>query len=162
MAKEDKLHYVVVTGIIIKDSKYLIARRAAHEKAFPNKWTVPGGKLEVDDYINKPKDTHDHWYNILEDLLKREVREEVGLEINNIRYLTDLAFIRPDNIPVVVISLYTDYASGEVKLDDDHTDFAWVTLDEAESYDLIDGIYEELKMLEKILKGRQDIRWNKN
>ncbi len=132
---ENKAHYVVATGIIIKDGKYLITKRAEWEKAFPGKWTVPGGKLEVKDYIHNKKDTTEHWYNILEILLKREVKEETGLDIKNIKYLTSMTFIRPDNIPVLIISLYADYDSGDVKLSKDMTEYAWVDLDEAKNYE---------------------------
>lgn len=156
-----KFHYVVATGIVVKNSKYLITKRAAHEKAFPNQWTVPGGKLELNDYINKPKDTGSHWYNILENLLKREILEETGLKIKNIQYLASLAFVRPDNIPVIVISMFADFDSGEVKLCKDLTDFAWVSLDESKNYDLIDGIFEELEMLEKVLNGQKPEEWKK-
>jgi len=159
---ENKAHYVVVTGIVIKDRKYLITKRAAHEKAFPSRWTVPGGKLEKDDYTSRPKDTDHHWYNVFETLLRREVLEETNLEIKNIKYLTSLSFIRPDNFPVVVISLYADYDSGDVKLCEDMTDYAWVTLEEAKKYDLIEGIYEELEMLDQHLKGSSLNEWKKN
>ena len=57
-------------------------------------WTVPGGGMEVDDYIKTPKTNSDCWYFALENTLKREVREEVGLEIKKANYLLDLAFIR--------------------------------------------------------------------
>lgn len=162
MYDQSKAHYVVVTGVIIKDGKFLIAKRAPHEKAFPNLWTVPGGKLELDDYKNRKKDTSAHWYNICENLLRREVVEETGLKIKNIRYLTSLAYIRPDNIPTLIISLYADYDSGEVELCNALTDHAWVDLSEAKKYDLIEGIYEELEMLDSVLKGNQPREWNKN
>ena len=72
-----KAHYIAVTGIIRNyEGKYLICKRGPKEKTFPNKWCVPGGKLEKDDFVNSPKDTSDHWYNILEDTLEREVKEE--------------------------------------------------------------------------------------
>ncbi len=158
---ENKSHYVVATGIIIKDGKYLITKRAEWEKAFPGKWTVPGGKLNVQEYINKPKDTSEHWYNILENLLKREVKEEAGIEIKNIKYLTSMTFILPDKIPVLVISLYADYNSGEVKLSKEMTDFAWVDLEEAKDYELIEGIYEELIMLDKLLKENKFEEWKR-
>jgi len=159
---ENKTHYVAATGIVVKDGKHLITKRAEWEKAFPGKWTVPGGKLEVKDYKDRPKDTSNHWYNILEDLLKREVKEETGVNIKNIKYLTSMTFIRSDNIPVLVISLYCDYDSGEVRLSEDMTDYAWVSLEEAKNYDLIEGIYEELEMLDKILKGEDVKKWEKN
>ncbi len=157
----NKAHYVVVTGIIIKDGKFLITKRAPTEKAFPNLWTVPGGKLELKDYEGRQKDTNSHWYNIFEELLKREVKEETSLDIKNIKYLTSLVFIRPDGIPTVVVSLFAEHYNGAVKLNDESIDYAWVTLDEARNYELIDGIYEELEMLDKHLKGGQIIEWKK-
>lgn len=152
----------MVTGVIVKDGKFLITKRAGTEKAFPNQWTVPGGKLEAHDYQNRQKDTNSHWYNVLEDLLKREVLEETGLKIKNIGYVTSLVYIRSDNIPALIISLYADYDSGEVKLCPTLTEYAWVCLKEAKNYDLIEGIYEELEMLDKILKGKEVKEWRKN
>jgi 8-oxo-dGTP pyrophosphatase MutT (NUDIX family) len=147
-----KTHYVVVTGIILKDGKYLITKRAPTEKAFPDMWTVPGGKLETDDYMNRPKDTGSHWYNVLEDLLRREVMEETGLEMKNIRYLTSMVYVHPSGVPTIIVSLYADYYSGKVKLCDELTEHAWVSLEEAKEYELIEGIYEELEMLDHFLK----------
>ncbi len=148
------LHEVAITAIIVKDGKFLITRRSKSKKRFPGMWTVPGGKLETDDYINLPKDTTDYWYNVLEQVLRREVREEVGLEIENIEYVTSLATVHGDGNPSLVISCMADYVSGEVILQEDETDeFAWVSLTEAKNYDLIDGIYDELMMADKKLKG---------
>jgi len=148
------LHEVVITAIIIKDGKYLITRRSPNKKRFPSMWTVPGGKLETDDYINLPKETKDYWYNVLEKVLKREVMEEVGLEIKNVEYVTSLATVHGDGTPSLVISAMADYDSGEVKLQEEETDkFEWVSLEEAKEYDLIDGIYDELMMADNKRKG---------
>lgn len=162
MYDTNKAHYVAITGIIVKDGKFLIARRAPTEKAFPNRWTVPGGKVEMNDYARRPKDSHDAWYNIFEDVLRREVTEETNLKIKNIRYLTNCVFIRPDNVPAVVVSLFADYDSGEVKLSEDLTEYKWVDLEEAKNYDLISGIYEELEMVKKQLKGEITGEWKNN
>ena len=152
---KNKAHYVAVTAIIVKYGKFLIAKRSPTEKVFPNKWTVPGGKLEVEDYAKRPRDTTEAWYNVVEDLIRREVKEEVGLEIKNIRYLTNLTFIRPDNIPVFVLSMVADHLSGEVKLSPELSEYVWVGLEEAKKYDFISGIYQELEMASLHLKGRQ-------
>ncbi|MEK7582531.1 MAG: NUDIX domain-containing protein, partial [Patescibacteria group bacterium] len=141
-----KLFKVVITAIVVKDGKYLVLQRAAWEKKFPSRWTVPGGKLDTEDYIHLPKDTPDYWYNVLERTLRREVKEEAGIEISNIRYVTSLADAREGDDPSLVISCLADYASGEVVLDESMTEFRWVNLEEAKDVDLIEGIYEELEM----------------
>lgn len=61
--------------------------------------------------MSKPKDTGEHWYNIFENLLRREVMEETGLKIKNIGYVTSLAYLRPDNIPTIVVSLSAEHDS---------------------------------------------------
>ncbi len=142
---------------------YLIIRRSKNKKRFPSMWTVPGGKLETSDYTSLPKNTKDYWYNVLEKTLSREVMEEVGIKVNNVQYLTSLATVHKDGAPSLVISCTADYQSGKIKLQQEESDdFAWVSLKEAKQslrpnglkkYDLIDGIYDELVMAEKKLKG---------
>jgi 8-oxo-dGTP pyrophosphatase MutT (NUDIX family) len=158
---EKKAHYITVTGIIVKNGQYLIAKRAEWEKAFPGKWTVPGGKFETSDYINRKKDTSEHWYNVLEDVLRREVREEVNLEIKNIGYVTSMVFIRSDKIPCLIVSLYAEPDSADIKLCKALTDYRWVDIEEAKGYDLIEGIYDELVMLDNFLKNGQTMSWNR-
>ena len=154
--KNQHLHEVAITVIIVKDGKYLITRRSPSKKRFPGMWTVPGGKMEADDYLKLPKDTQHYWYNVLERTLRREVKEEVGLDINNIEYVTSLATVHADGSPSLVISCMADYASGEVKIDTEESDHcAWVSLEEAKDYQLIDGIYDELAMVENKRNGKQ-------
>ncbi len=159
----NKVHYIVVTGILVKEGKYLITKRADWEKAFPGRWTVPGGKLEVLDYALREKDTPHHWYNIFEGVLKREVLEEVGLGIKNIDYVTSMVYIREDGIPTIIVSLWAEPESenSAVKLCPALTEFAWVNLEEAKNYDLIEGIYEELEMLDRKMKGKEVREWEK-
>ncbi len=164
MTKYDKnqLHYVTATVILVnKERKFLIAKRAEWEKAFPGKWTVPGGKLEVLNYVLREKDTGVQWYNILENLAKREVLEEVGLKIGRLDYVTSLVYIRPDKIPSLIISLWTELTdeTQNIRLCNALTEFKWVNLEEAKNYDLISGIYEELKILDKKLKTGKSEEW---
>jgi 8-oxo-dGTP diphosphatase len=147
-----ELHRIVSTAIIRKERKYLIVKRSPNKKVFPGRWTVPGGGLEVSDYINTPKTTPDAWYYAIENSLKREIIEEAGLEVDNLKYLLDLVFIRPDDIPVATLSYHCDWKSGDVKLNEENTDFKWVTAEEAKNYDLIEGILEEIEMVDKIIK----------
>ncbi|HXK35475.1 MAG: hypothetical protein UY30_C0004G0009 [Parcubacteria group bacterium GW2011_GWB1_48_6] len=150
---DPRLHFVVATAIVEKDGKYLIAKRAGHEKAFPNRWTVPGGKLVLHEYEHLPKTAgFPQWYNVVNWVLNKEVKEEVGLEIHKPNYLCDLVFVRPDGFPVVTLSYWAKYKGGEVALCEDLTEHAWVTVEEAKNYDLIDGIWDEIREVDELIK----------
>ena len=41
---------------------------------------------------------------------------------------------------------------GSVKLNSELSEYAWVDINEARNYDFIEGIYEELVLLDKVLK----------
>jgi 8-oxo-dGTP pyrophosphatase MutT (NUDIX family) len=155
MAEHTKFE-VAITAIILKDGKYLITRRSPTKKRFPSMWTVPGGHLEPADFMSYPKDTKDYWYNVLEKALAREVEEEVGLTIENVRYVTSLATEFKDGAASIVISCLADYKGGEVKLQEEETDKAeWVTTEEAKNYELLDGILDELVMADAMRKGER-------
>ena len=76
MVDDEKVHYIAVTGIVRKNGRFLICKRSEKEKAFPNKWCVPGGKVERSDFTSSPKDTKDHWFDIFERVVKKEIMEE--------------------------------------------------------------------------------------
>lgn len=156
-----KLHEVAITAIIVKDGKYLITRRSPNKKRWPGMWTVPGGHLETSDYLDLPKDTEFYWYNVLERTLRREVKEEVGIDIDHIEYVTSLATVHADGAPSLVISCIADWTAGEVTLQPEETDrFEWVSLEEAKNYELLDGIYDELVMAEKMRVGKR-MEWQR-
>jgi len=157
--EDERLHYIAITGIIIKDRKFLITKRSPKEKAFPGLWTVPGGRIRKSDYATFPKDTADHWYNVLEKALERETKEEVGLKIKNIRYLLSLSYIRSDGIPTIIMSFYCDYAGGKVRLSGELVEYAWVTGDELSKYKFVPGLREEIELVNKILKGAKHDIW---
>ncbi|MSR71262.1 MAG: NUDIX domain-containing protein [Candidatus Taylorbacteria bacterium] len=153
--KDKELHRITSTAIIHKDGKYLIIKRAPHKKVFPNRWIVPGGGLTTDDYTTtKPTTKDGQWYNAIEISLRREVKEEVSLEIGKLEYLVDIAFITPANQPVICLSYFAPYLSGEVKLDEDAVDYKWLGLEELKNFDLVAGIDHEIEMVDTILKKR--------
>lgn len=154
---KEKAHYIAITGIVRKkDGKYLICKRSAKEKIFPNKWCVPGGKVQQSDFISKQKDTQDHWFDIFEFVLKKEIAEETGIQIKNIGYVSNLALLRPNGFSTIIVSLCAEYDSGEVYLNQEElTEYAWVTLEQAKTYDLIENIYQQLEKVEHMYMKKQ-------
>jgi 8-oxo-dGTP pyrophosphatase MutT (NUDIX family) len=149
-----ELHRVVLSAVVYNnEGRYLIAKRG-EKKIFPGKWHVPGGGISRDDYENLPSSTptQKQWYGALEVGLRRELKEELNIEVGEPKYITNVAFVRPDDVAVVVLSFYAPYVSGEVKVDgEENVDWKWVTLEEAKSYDLIEGIWHEMEVVDKIL-----------
>ena len=72
-----------------------------------------------------------------------------------------MVYIRPDSIPCLIISLFAYSKGDSIKLCNALTEYAWVSLEEAKKYDLIEGIYQELEILDKFLKEGKTLCWTK-
>ena len=151
-AKENKLFYFVANVVIYRksDKRCLILKRSEKEKVHPGKYCVPGGKLEWEQLdLTKPTrmngDVLD-FEGAVEELLIRESKEEAGVDIGqNLKYLNSVAFVRPDEIPVILVKFAAEYKNGEVKIEDGaFTNFVWVNADEIKNYECIKGIPEEV------------------
>lgn len=159
-AKQNKLFYFVANVVIYRESdgRCLILKRSESEKVHPGKYCVPGGKLEWEQLdISKPTrlngDVLD-FEDAVEKLLVREAREEAGVEIENeLKYINSNAFIRPDEIPVVLVKFAAKYRGGEVRVEEGaFSDFAWVNGEEIKDYDCIKGIDEEVRKAIELFK----------
>ncbi len=100
---ENKKFVRVGLGVyIINDKKQVLfgKRKGAHAKG---DWSAPGGHLEFGE----------SW----EECVTREVTEEVGIEIENIRFGTVTNDIfQKDSKHYITIHMITDYKSGVVQL----------------------------------------------
>jgi len=159
-AKENKLFYFVANVVVYRESdgRCLILERSDEEKVHPGKYGVIGGKLEWQDLdIHYPTringDVLD-FENEIERLLAREVKEETGIEIrSSFTYINNLAFIRPDEVPVVLVKFAVKYKKGDVKLEQGaFIDYAWVNEAEVKDYNCIEGIAEEVAITIKKFK----------
>lgn len=160
-AKEDKLFYFVANVVVYRESdkRCLILKRSDREKIHPNKYCVPGGKLEWNELdILRPTrlngDVLD-FEDAVERLLIREVKEEAGIDIErDLKYVNSVAFVRPDEIPVVLVKFAAKYRAGEIIIEEGvFTDYAWVNRDEVKSYECIKGIPEEVSKTIEIFRS---------
>lgn len=160
-AKKNKLFYFVANVVIYreKDKRCLILKRADSEKTHPGKYCVPGGKLEWKDLdLNNPTRMNGEvidFENEIENLLARETMEEAGITIEpELKYINNVVFVRPDEIPVVLVKFAAKYKEGEIKLEEAFTDYAWVNEQEIDKYDCIQGIPEEIKETIKLFNKK--------
>jgi NAD+ diphosphatase len=64
----------------------------------------------------------------LEDTVRREIREEVGIEVGDIRYFGSQPWPYPDSL---MIAFTASWAAGEINVDNDEiSDARWFTVDD--------------------------------
>jgi ADP-ribose pyrophosphatase YjhB (NUDIX family) len=100
-----EIWYVVnVEGMIFKDGRYLMIVRGDEDSYLPGVLAPVGGKVEG----------AGNYENVLEDTLRREIREEVGIEIEpQVMYVESKSFVTDDGTPVVDVVFLCRYKSGE-------------------------------------------------
>ena len=117
---------VVVGGVIINENKVLIVQRASDEEAYPDLWEVPSGKKEPLEKVT--------------DAVLREVKEETGLVTEMVKVIDVFNFSvekTNETRDVTQINfLLKLIGSSEVKLSNEHQNFAWITKDEINNYNL--------------------------
>ncbi len=117
--KDIPLHVVFVEAWIRKGDRYLLAKRSAKDDQAAGKRAVPGGKVDMELESS-----------IVENALRREVLEEVGVEIDNFRFLWSRSFIRSSGHHVVGLSFVAEHVSGEAMPLDDQDEVRRVTFEE--------------------------------
>jgi nucleoside triphosphatase len=122
---------VIVVGLIHnRRGEWLLCKMPAQRGVFPGQWGLPGGGIEPGEQA--------------EDALRRELREEVGLEVSDIEPLlfTDGLYTKRfpggEQRPIYMIFLvYKCRAAGEaVTLNPEFEQSAWVASASLGDYDL--------------------------
>ncbi|MEK4715110.1 MULTISPECIES: NUDIX hydrolase [Sporosarcina] len=110
---------VNVEGAIYKNKKWLLIRRSEKEEHAGGSLSLVGGKVEKEGTSS----------DILEKTLIREIAEEVGIEVSNLRYVNSSSFVTDSGINVVDIVFLCDHESGEAfaKSPDEVDDVIWMT-----------------------------------
>lgn len=138
--------------VISKDNKALIVQRPA-DKAFPNLWTVAGGKLQDTDGIEREKS---FLYHSVELCAVRELFEETGISVDYklLEYLCSITTIWSD-LKRVIISYYVvlplDAKDIPITLSENQA-YRWVPEYLIDSYNFIPDIGGEIKEVFKILR----------
>ena len=91
-----------------------------------NKYVIPGGHIELGEKV--------------EEALKREVKEETGLDIYDIEFICFQEFVFDEAFWKKRHFIFLDFAcktnSTEVKLNSEGQEFVWVTLEEGLKLDI--------------------------
>ena len=121
--KESPEYVNVAVAIIEQDGKFLVGKWAS-DKQYAGKWAFLGGKLEPGE---KP-----------EEALRREIREELGMEVKIVRTLPVTDANLSDGKSFRLHIFVCKIGQGPLKMDKEHVEHRWVTPAELQALDFID------------------------
>lgn len=144
----DSLFYIVnVEAAIYHENRWLIATRSTKEKHAGGTLALIGGKVETTKIEN----------DVLEKAVKREILQEVGIEVaDEMHYIKSSFFITQDGKPVIDIVFLCKYKQGEPKVlcPDELSKVEWITLDGIISNPLIPSwTKESIEKADQARKG---------
>ncbi len=124
----------VAAGILRKEGRILIARRAAW-KSLAGRWEFPGGKIEKDETAAIA--------------LVRELKEEFNITARAGEHFTTVEHSY-DTFEIRLISLFADYVSGSFQLTD-HDEIVWAEIEELPGYDFTDA---DIPIVDALIKNK--------
>ncbi|MCG6979976.1 MAG: (deoxy)nucleoside triphosphate pyrophosphohydrolase [Deltaproteobacteria bacterium] len=124
----------LVTAALIRDEDKILIAQRGRRKRFGWKWEFPGGKV-------RPDETP-------EDCLRREIKEELNLEISVEKHFCTTHHQYPD-FNIELIAFWCSIVGGKMKLVD-HEQVLWVTVPEMNEYTFVEADLDVISALEKI------------
>jgi len=121
---------VATKAIILYNQKALIIQRSYGDITGSGSWEFAGGKLEFGED--------------LETCLRREIMEEVGLEVTIERLLFASTFQSKENRQTVILNYLCQSLSNQVVLSEEHENYMWADRKTMMKY-LAKGILHDLE-----------------
>ena len=137
--------YLVVGGIIVKNRRMLLQKRRDSRTEFNNKWEFVGGGIDNGESVFKA--------------LKREIKEESGLNVEPIEVLPDIInkVEKKYGYQVFLLLYICKIKSGKLKASDaECAGHGWFTLAEAQKLDSLPANKDVIKKNLDILKKYVD------
>jgi len=133
---------VGVGGVIFDGASVLLAKRG--QEPAKGTWSLPGGAVELGEKVI--------------DALKREIREEIGIEIQVGGLIRVLDRIIQDEerrirYHYVIVDYWGWKTSGEPKPGSDTSDICFVSLEEMQKRDIHREVQETILMAAKLREG---------
>ena len=115
MAPREAAVVCVVVGVLVRDGSLLLVRRAPWMRVFPGAWGPFGGHVDSGETV--------------EEALRREAREELGIEVIALRHLGQV-YVPVEPALAHVFAVLSWGGEPENAAPDEHTDVRWFGLTE--------------------------------
>ncbi|MBI4257761.1 MAG: NUDIX domain-containing protein [Thaumarchaeota archaeon] len=125
-----------VSCVLMFEGKILMLKRGTNVRTNPGLWSVVAGEIDAGE---KPVDT-----------AYREIGEELGWARSNVELLREGSPFEVNPKPGSVTSVYTFLflaSRGDVKLNEEHTEYRWASVGETSALDTVPKFDEVLRSL---------------
>ena len=129
---EKKFGIAVKAIIKNEEGKYLVLYKSEAEDINPKEIDIPGGRMKFGENAQES--------------LKREIGEEIGVEIEIIKPSRVWGFVKND-LHLVGITFLAKYVSGEFRLSGEHTKYEWIDKEKILTGDYPEWIKKEFETL---------------
>jgi nucleoside triphosphatase len=143
VVSEAALHRTIVVGLVWnKGGKLLLCKMDSERGVFPGEWGLPGGGIEPGEQM--------------EDALRRELREELGVEVRDIRPAFFKDSLREKTLPngskitvyMIFLLFHCKALSDQLQLNEEFTEYRWVNAEEIQGLELNEETRDTLDRLE--------------
>lgn len=122
---------ILQKAVIFNNSDQILALKRNNDPKRPNPgcWDLPGGRIGVDDIQKwKTKSGKGDDNDILINALRREIKEETDLEVENMRLIHCASQFSETKRCFIVMIGYACMAldKNEIKLSDEHCQYQWI------------------------------------
>jgi mutator protein MutT len=136
------LFNAAVDVLVVNNGKLLICKRADDRDHAPGQWEALGGRVEQGE--------------TLEQAVKREAKEETGLDVEIVEPIYTFRFLRGlEKAEHLGVSFWCKYLGGEVVIDShEHSEFRWARPEEALELIADESIKRAIKKLDERLRAK--------
>lgn len=126
----------IVTAIIQDGDRVIVGKKAKGQPPYPDVWHTPGGGVKDTDLAKELYEKKDFDNEYFHNELKREISEELNVEITNIKNIVPSIRLEPregdaqsksgEQTHYYFLEYLCDYAEGELEPGDDIAEAKWV------------------------------------
>lgn len=109
----EKQFFFSTKALIMKEGRFLAMYKVIDGNIW---WDLPGGRMEFGETA--------------EETLKREIMEELGVEIKPIKLIDTWNYMPYETYQTVGVIYHSEIISGEITISDEHDGYKWIDVND--------------------------------
>ncbi|MFW0735851.1 NUDIX hydrolase [Flavobacterium sp. T12S277] len=118
-----------VKALIIKNDTFLAVYNLVEGIKI---WDLPGGRMEFGETA--------------EETLKREIKEELNLEIRPVKVIDTWNYRPTDDCQITGIIYYSELLTNQIKISEEHDGYDWIGFEEADAFFTKDFLLDQIQL----------------